>query len=271
MSIKFDKAFMMSGNDYHLTNNITLRHPKIEDILEINNGVGSEDIYWHYVHSIMCDPYSNMVMLDDIGKDFTKLTPFDVFILQWKKNEEDYDNNKKEYESRGFKPTDIVNRALNFFIIEPHNFIYGIYEDDDECIYDTTNNACQINREVFEYIYEWIKTINKIDYANRINPADENARRILIEDTRDEIKRSKRKNSKNNDSVEYIGSLMSAISFGGNGVINPFNIKDCKLFWLFEAYSIDSKKSHASHILDGLYHGTISKKDINMKEIDWVK
>lgn len=270
MSIRFDKSLMLSGNDYPLTPSITLHHPSIRELLELNGGLNSEDIYWRYVQTIMCDPYSNMVMLDDLGKDFTECTPFEVFMIQWKQLEEDYKSNKQQYDNLGFKPIDMINKALNFFMVDSHEFAFGIYENGDECIYDTKNNTCQINSKIFEYIYEWLKTINKVDYSNRINPADENAKRILIEDARDEIKKQKRRKKKNDD-IEYIGNLMSAISFGGNGVITPFNIKDCKIWWIFEAHGIDSKKSHASHILDGLYHGTISKKDINMKELDWIK
>lgn len=270
MSIHFDKFLMISGNDYPLTSSITLHHPTINDLLTLNNGLNSEDIYWKYVQTIMCDPYSNMVMLDDLGKDFMAVTPFEVFMIQWKQFEKDYETSKQQYDDLGYRPIDLINQALNFFIVESHEFTFGVYENGDECIYDKNNNACRINSKIFEYLYEWLKIINKIDYSDRIKPADENARRILIEDTRDEIKKLKRRKIKGVD-VEYIGSLMSAVSFGGNGSITPFNIKDCKLYWLFESHGVESKKSRASHILDGLYHGTISKKDINMKELDWTK
>lgn len=260
----------MSGNDYPLTPNITLHHPTINEILQINGGFNSEDIYWKYVQTILCDPYSNMVMLDDLGIDFMSVSSFDVFIIQWKQLEENYKANKQRYDEIGFKPTDIVNHAINFFTTELHDFAYGVYENGEDCIYDINNTSCQINSKIFNYIYEWIKTINKVDYSNRINPADENARRILIEDARDEIKKLKRKRKKTDD-IERIGSLMSAVSFCGNGSITPFNIKDCKLYWLFEGYERDNKKSHTNHVLNGFYHGTIDKKDINTKDLDWTK
>lgn len=266
----FGKAVMNSGDDYRLTESITLHHPTISDMLSINNGVDSENIYWKYIQVLMCDPYSNMVMLDDMGRDFMTTTPFEVFILQWKKYEDEYEQNKPLYDSHNFKPIDIVLKALNFFITEEHDYVYGVYENGEECIYDRNNSKCQINKEIFEYIYEWLMTIHKIDYANRINPEDENARRILIEDTRDQIKKAnRRKNKDQNDDIEYIGTLTSAVCYGGNGVITPFNVKSCKMYWLFEAYEIDARKSQANHILDGLYHGTISHKDINNRELDW--
>lgn len=271
MNIKFNKALMNSGSDYPLTQTITLHHPTVGEMLSIDP-LNSESIYWKYIQLLMCDPYSNMVMLDDMGMDFMKTTPFEVFLLQWKQYEEAYEKNRQTYDLYGFKPIDMLLRALDFFIVEKHDFVYGEYDNGDACIYDKKNAKCQINREIFEYIYEWLKAVHKIDDSGRIRPADENARRILIEDTRAEIKKAKRRKKKADDTEpDYIGSLISAVCFGGNGAITPFNIKDCKMFWLFEAYSIDNKKSHANHILDSLYHGVMSKKDINMKEIDWTK
>ena len=43
------------------------------------------------------------------------------------------------------------------------------------------------------------------------------------------------------------------------------------IYWLNESLSISNKKSNADHLLDGIYHGTISSKDINKKELDWTR
>ena len=89
---------------------------------------------------------------------------------------------------------------------------------------------------------------------------------------RDEIKKAKkRKKKKSDDDSDYFGNIMSADCFCGNGSITPFNINDCKIYWLNESLSITNKKSNADHLLDGIYHGTISSKDVNKKELDWTK
>ena len=81
MSIKFSKGYMMSGRNFKLTDSITLHHPNLNDIYDINNGYMSEQLYWSYVSALMCDPYTNMVMLDDMGRNFMTTTPFEVLIL----------------------------------------------------------------------------------------------------------------------------------------------------------------------------------------------
>lgn len=271
MSINFNKMLLMSGDDFKLTDSITLHHPTIGEILTLGNGYHSENIYWRYIHTLMCDPYVNMVLLDDLGKNFMEVSPFEMFIIQWEQLEKDYHNNSSEYDLSNIKPHNLVLSALDFFIVEKHEFTLRSYEDGTPCLVDIENPNCQIDQEVFDLIYEWLKSINKIDYSDRINPADENARLILIEDTRDEIKKAKRRKKKNDDNTEHLGNLMSAISFGGNGVITPFNIKKCKVYWILEAFSVENKKTNASHILDGVYHGTINSKDVNKNELDWTK
>lgn len=272
MSIKYSKALLMSGRDFQLTKSITLHHPTVGEILSSNTSPTPDYAYWMYIQILLSDPYSNMVMLDDMGKNYLETSPYEVFILQWENCVQNYKENQAMYDAYNISPLDDISNALRFFISGEHQFTKGIYEDGSVCFYDINDHTCQINQEIFECIYEWIKAINKVDYSNRINPADENARRILIEDMRDEIKKAKRrKKKKSDDDSDYFGNIMSADCFCGNGAITPFNINDCKIYWLNESLAINNKKNYADHLLDGIYHGTISSKDVNKKELDWVK
>lgn len=271
MGIKFSKAFLMSGRDFELTPSITLHHPTIGEVLSINHSPSPDDFYWVYVQILLADPYSNMVMLDDMGKNYMEVSPYEVFSLQWDNCQKDYEENKYIYNIYGFSPLDNITKAISFFIKENPCFTKGIKEDGSSYFYDVNNPLCQMNQEIFEYLYEWVKSINKIDYSHRIKPADENARRVLIEDMRDEMKKRKRRKKKAEDDADFFGNIMSAVSFCGNGSITPYNIDDCKMYWLNEALSINNRKNHADHLLDGIYHGTISSKDINKKELDWIK
>ncbi len=271
MNIKFSRAFLMSGKDYKLTPSITLHHPTLEEIMSLCDNASPDDIYYEYIYEILCDPYSNMVMLDDLGKNYLETTPFDILILRWHKIMDTYENNKEMFDSLNLNPTASILSALQFFIVEKHDFTLGHYDNGMPCLYDKSNIDCQINEEIFHYICEWVKAINKIEAFDKIKPADENARRILIEDMRSELKKSqKRKKNKDEDS-DVLGLLMASASFCGNGSLSPFHLLESKIYWLNESFSINSKKEHAFHLLDGIYHGTLNSKDISKKELDWAK
>lgn len=271
MSIKFSKALLMSGEDYQLTKSITLHHPTIKEVLSISKSLSPDEEYYFYIQILLSDPYSNMVMLDDMGINYLEVTPYDVFVLQWDNCIKNYNDNQTFFDSNNISPFQGIINALQFFMKETYDFEKGLCDDGSICFYDKNTATPIISQEIFEYIYEWVKSINNIDYSNRIKPADENARRILIEDMRDEIKKAKkRKKKKNDENSDYLGNIMSAVCFCGNSAITPFNINDCKIYWLNEALAISNRKSHSDHILDGIYHGTISSNDVNKKELDWI-
>ena len=271
MNIKFSKAFLMSGKDFDLTPSITLHHPTMEEILSINHSSSPDDLYWTYVHILLADPYSNMVMLDDIGKNYLEVSPYEVFILQWDNCKKDYTENQQLYDTYGFHPSRNIVDALSFFIKDRHDFKKGMYDNGAVLFYDEQNPECQINEEIFECLHEWVKSINHIDESKRIHPADENARPVLIDDMRDELKKKRRKkNFQKEEDSDFLGNILSAVSFCGNGVITPFNVNDCKIYWINESLSIHNKKDYADHILDAIYHGTISSKDVNKNELDWM-
>lgn len=268
---KFNKAILMLGDDVVISNAVTLHHPTVREVLSIGKVQESEELYWTYVQILLSDPYSNMVMLDDMGKNYLEISPYELFCLYWDKCQKEYIENKTIYDAFKYDPIEPMSDALSFFVEGEHLFRKGRYNDGTTVFFDVNNPSCQIDKEIFELIYEWVKAINKIDYSDRIKPADENARRILIEDMREEIKKAKRRKRKSNDSLEYLGNLMSANCFCGNSAITPFNVGDCKIYWLNEALTINNKKDNADRILDGIYHGAISYKDINKKELDWMK
>lgn len=80
MNITFSKAFLMSGEDFKLTSSITLHHPTIKEILSISQSSSPDLIYWSYIQILLADPYLNMVMLDDMGKNYLETSPMRFFI-----------------------------------------------------------------------------------------------------------------------------------------------------------------------------------------------
>lgn len=262
MNIKFSKGYMMSGRDFKLTDSITLHHPDMNEIYNINHGFMSEQLYWSYVSSLMCDPYTHMVMLDDMGKRFMDTTPFEVLIILLKnQGQEDVD-----------AYLEMINKALELFIVEKHDFALSQYNDGQYCLYDVNNPSCQIDEKVFNCIYEWLITTNKIDSSKKLNIKDDNSYMVLIDDARRELKKAKRNKGKKkkDEDKEFFGSLMSSICFGGNGAATPFNIMDYKIYWLLENQSVIARKQHSDNLYRGIYGGTISSKDIKKEELDWM-
>jgi hypothetical protein len=110
--------------------------------------------------------------------------------------------------------------------------------------------------------------INGINRTDKIKPADDNAKKILIEDMRDEQKR-KQKN-KQADDEDWLGNMISGAVHGGNGGITSLNVKQHKIYQVYSALSVTQKKLHFNHIMGGVYAGNVNSKELNTQELSWM-
>ena len=67
---KINKGFLSSGKDLKLDENVVVKHPTIEEIENIDDTIYSIEHYWQLANLLMCDPYENMVVLDDLGINY---------------------------------------------------------------------------------------------------------------------------------------------------------------------------------------------------------
>lgn len=272
--ITFNDMFLASGNDLVL-GNIVVKHPTIDSIYSLGNGIDCEDVYWNYVSTILCDPYSHMVMLDDMGIDYETQTPFDIFVMKWKQLNELYKENKEIYDSFLYHPILSIKNALNFFLGE-HDFNIAFDADSNQyALVDSksfNNNDSYdyiIDSNIFVYIHEFLTKINQIDNGMRINPANAAVKKILIEDMRDEIELMQKQNRKQ-ESINHIGKSIISICGGGDGSANYINIKQYKVFQLLSTLKVKVKQLHSLSLLQGVYAGTLDSSKINKKELDWI-
>lgn len=248
---EISKAFLHTGQDLDLGNDVVVRHPKIADIIAINHGFLCDAIYWSYVSILLSDPYDNMVFLDDRGLDYETQTPFDVFCQKW---------------DAGMDHS-VICDALEFFLGK-HKFSVMRLPDQRSVIYDKNNAHYAFGGQVFDYVASFISRIHCIDRTDKIQPASPSAKRILIEDMRDEQKRLLRKRPKQGEH-EILGPLISAAVYGGSGAITPFNFVDLGIFQLMNAASVPQKKQRTGAILNGIYTGMLHADKIPKEDFRW--
>lgn len=267
--IKFDRLFLESGLDLRLSPLVTVKHPKISDILM--NQQNSEDVYWRYVSMVLCDPYQNMVLLhDEFDIDYEDVDSFDVFCLRWDMLDKQYRSEKEKYDAAGYHPLYEVARALCFFLGE-HAFALRQIGDERKLV-DPDVDGYEIGRSAFNTMTAFIQLINGLSHAGRINPADKNAKAVLIAQMRDEIKREQRKRKRgwlDDSKTDTIGNMVATVVHGGNGGVSPFNFMNAAIYQIVSAYKLTYKKFHADHLLGGLYAGTVKSESINNTSMDW--
>lgn len=271
----FNVAFLQSGRDYIINDWVKVKHPTMQDIYSLGNGVDCENIYWEYVSLLLCDPYDNMVLLDDLCGDYEEATSFDVFIIKWKLIHigiltDEYDNQKSSEKLSGK-----IKSALSFFLGEHEFEIVQMPQSEQHCIVDVnTKNSngfydYYISPDMFNLIGEFLFAINKMDKSDRINPANDGVKRILINNMREEREyRAKNKDKDKND--DYLGIAVNAICCGGSGV-NYQTVLNYTIYQVLSSYKISIKKNHIDHVMNGVYFGTVDMDKINKSDLNWIE
>lgn len=261
------RMFLLSGQDLELAPGVKVRHPTIADILAINHGFLCEDYYWTYVCSLLSDPYDSMVYLDDNGIDYEKVTAFDVFVLRWADAKQDYIKNREQYQIFDASSLSMMRNALEFFF-GPHK--YDLIKVGDQIVLADMNDLrWYINGEAFALATDFILKCNCIVRDDKINPANKNAKRILIEDRRMEERRQIQK-SRPSEKVEQIADALVTVFSGGAGTITPDNYADKHIYQLLSTSKAVQKQMVVQSMLNGIYTGMIKTDKMPDKELRWV-
>lgn len=261
MNPEISKAFLQSGRDLMLAPEIVVHHPTIGEILDLGGGADCDYYYWSYVTNLMAEPYEAMVWLDDMGIDYESVTPFDVFALKW------LDAHKRPDQKIQLS---ICQDALGFFLGK-RNYDLGKTEDGNFVIFDLDNPSWGIGHEVFGWIHAFIKQINCFSDAGRIKPATASAKRILIDDMRDEARRRsrKRRDEESNSLLSHIGDSMADVIYGGSGAVTPFNIEQIKIYQLLSGARIAHGKVRVQSVMNGIHTGMIKSDKLDEKDLRW--
>ena len=266
-------SFLQSGNDLHLHSSLNFKHPILQEVLDIdknNYGLNSELLYYSMVNVFLTDPYDYMVFLDDNGVDYEQVSPFEVFCLLCN----EYVNNIMDSEElTDLEKTNLFSNNLYFkafkFFLGVESFFIAQTEDGDNVILDNNKNFI-LNSEIYDYISEFIRKINGIPETDKINPEDDWAKQILIEDERERLKKQAKKKQKDDDSNKNrLGNLISSITWSCNGVITPFNRNQLHMYDLIDGINRTDKLLHYTNTMTGYYSGCIEKKNINFNELHW--
>lgn len=269
------KSFLQSGNNLKITPSISFKHPTVQEVIDIDKehlGLYSENIYYSMVNIFLTDPYDYMVFLDDKGIDYETVKPFDVFCLLFNDYIERIQGLSNEYSEKQLLTlfqNNIYFSAFRFFLGIESFFI--VKDHDGNKVIGYGNNQFLIDSDIYDYITEFVRKINGIPDTDKINPEDEWAKQILIEDERENIKKqAKKKNNRGEEAnKDRFGNLLSSVTWSCNGGITPFNRNQLHMYDLIDGISRTNKLLSYKNTMIGLYSGCVDKKKINFNELHW--
>lgn len=267
------KSFLQSGNDLPITTSIKFKHPTIQDIIDIDKehfGLYSEDMYYSMINVFLTDPYDYMVFLDDKGIDYETVNSFDVFCLLFndyiKKIQELSSEYSEEQIDKLFQNNTYFNAFKFFFGIES---FFIAHDENGNNVIGYGNGEFLMDSMIYDYISEFVRKINGIQDSDKINPEDEWAKQILIEDERERLKKQAKKHEKDDTNKDRLGNLISSLTWSCNGGITPFNRNQLHMYDLVDGINRTDKLLLYKNTMIGLYSGCIDRKKINFNELHW--
>ncbi|MBQ7043778.1 MAG: hypothetical protein IKB90_01655 [Alistipes sp.] len=218
---------------------ITIRVPTIKDIIE------NEDDYYGNVALIVATPYDMMVQLDDMKIDFTQINEWDLFLLLF-----------NELRTRDLS---LIFDGLNL-----RDFVTAENKQNGNIILVNPKTGVKIDRAIHDQICRYLRKTLRLQ-KNDKRPANEEARKFLIERTRTKLKR-RRKQLVESQIEKYIVALVNTSEF-------PYTYESVLGLTINQFYaSLHQivKKIKYDKLMIGCYAGTVNMKELDQNELNWI-
>ena len=261
MESVISRLFLLGGNDLALTDAVSVRHPTVSDILEINNGILCEECYWGYVSALLSDPYDYMVYLDDRKIDYESVSSFFVFTLRW------FDAVEEKIRDTASTSLDFFKEALSFFFGKRDYDVITL--SGTPFLIDRNDETWCVNDKAFQIASDFIFQINCLERKDKIRPATPGAKRMLIEDARSEQKRRLRAKEPPKRE-EHIASALATVLAGGAGTITPGNFRDTCIYQLLSTSRSVQRQMVVQSMLNGIYTGMMKADKLSEEDMRWV-
>lgn len=265
-----------------ITPDICIKIPTVREILE------NENLYYNITYAFTATPFQCMVQLDDIGIDYTTIDEWQLFtgnflsyvhsITELKKlihaMEQEIEKTtnkkisfKKEQELNQYKQLlDNFNISLNYIFDNLQIEGFQLWHDNtvNEEVLFNNKTGVKIDKQTYLLIAQFIRKINLYKHI-KYKPANENAKKYLIEKERRKLKRNKNHNEPYLEKI--IISLVNTSEF-------PYNYKDCmdlSIYQLNQSLKQIQHKIAFDNTMVGVYAGTINVKDMENKDfLSWI-
>lgn len=240
-----DELKIYRGEDYVVSDCITIHQPTLGEICDYG-----EQEYYSMVYSLTATPQSMKWQLWDMGIDYTKITPYELF----------YNILYKIYPQ---SKTSIIFGTLDFT-----KFTLMQNKENSEvmlCQIENGNNVICFDEFTYNLVMDYLRKVHDIQKDEKM-PANNTTKMILIEDAKDEYERNKRK-----EHHSQLRNLVSAMINSEGFKYNHSQVWDMKINAFMDSVKRISKIKNSVVLLQSGYSGFgIDLKNIDKKQLDWL-
>ena len=230
---------LLYKNEVTINEFIKVRIPSVGEILE------HEDDYYGLVSLFTAMPIDMMVLLDDMGIDFTSINEYELFLLLFSLLQQ--------------RDTSMILGDLD---LKPFHAV--INKQNGTIVLIDENSGISIDRAIHGQIAEILRKIHHLNKNNR-KPANDDAKKYMLQRARSK-KRSHKNHMMNSQLESLIVALVNTKEFhyGFEGT------RELSIYQFNESVRQVIKKIDYDNKMRGIYAGTVSVKDLSQDDLDWL-
>lgn len=255
----FDELKMYFGEDYWVTDKICIHQPKIGDILEFG-----DTKFYTMVNTFCSNPTTYRLQLWEKGIDWNKISDYSLFCLLIK----------------GFTPkeTSLLFGGINFSQFELMHDNVSNSEILINISRDENGNMIPVNYEdaiiIDEFVYT--KLVKYLRVMFNIQPKIEHAKNKATKEAmiwEDEMNKKLEHDKKKQEDIpkSYLLPLVSALVNHPGFKYKTNELKDIGIVQFMDSVKRLQVYENTTALLKGMYSGMIDVKNINKKDLNWLK
>ena len=235
-----DSLFLYFGDDYVINDKITLKQPKIGDIVDYG-----ETNYFSMIYTMTAIPSDCKAMLWDQMKVYwTEVEDFDLFAMFTQTMTPD-----KTY---------IIFGDLDFSKLKPFRS-----KINDEVVLADPESGIKIDKLIYMRMMSFLRKLHNI------TPKPEKAKGKRARDAMIDEDRRNREFNKSKEFKSYLLPLISAVKVK-QGYTKEY-VRNMGLFEFYDDLSRIQAIDNASHLLNGAYCGMADLSKIDKNQFNWLR
>lgn len=235
----YDSLKMYRGEDFKVTEHITVRQPTLREICDYG-----EIEYYQLIHPFVASPFDMIAQLDKIGIDFTQISSYQLFCLL-------VTSIQQPKSAILFGDTDFSKYRV---VYDQHGNIELRYRDSI------------ISESVYKVISDYLRKMNNLATPKYTSVGNEYTKQKMIEYAYRDLKYASRKKVKS-----QLQSLISALVNHPNFKYGINEVWDMKICAFYDSVKRINIIETARNLCAGLYSGSIDLSKINKKEFNWMR
>lgn len=229
---------LLYRHDYPVNDSIRIMIPTVGQILD------NENLYNDIVAAFTAMPIDFMVQLDSAGIDFTAINEYDLFIML----------------SDELKKTDT---SLVLGSLSLREFELCVNNQTKKLVLYNEKAGIEIGRREHSQIASVLRRINHLE-KNRKLPANEEAKRYMLERARMKMKR--RRKTEGSQLEQLIVAMVNTEQFK----YDFESVRNITIYQFNECIRQIVNKVNYDNRMHGVYSGTVNAKELSQAELNWL-